>query len=210
MLFRSKDSSPEVDDFTIEQEEKKVSTPKPSVQIVNEPVVSNHIRKVAPKSVSIKGAVNGTAPSKPEEQKSTDQDILNDDSSVILGEEEQMIDISDENLVENWLKFASRIKDSNPKQSSILQTYLPHLLTNFQVGITLESQLQVDLFQEVKSDLLLFLRNHYKTKKIGIEENIEEQQTQSKPYTNDDKFKFMLQKNPALAKLKQNLNLDFS
>jgi len=207
---KKKDSSSEVDDFTIEPEEKKASTPKPSVQSVNELPVSNYTRKIAPKSFSIKGAVNGEAPSKTEEQKSADQEILNDDSALLSGEDEQIIEISDENLTENWLKFADRIKDSNPKQSSILQTYLPHLLTNCQIGITLESQLQVDLFQEIKSDLLLFLRNQYKTKKIGIEEIIEEQQTQSKPYTNDDKFKFMLQKNPALAKLKQNLNLDFS
>lgn len=207
---KKKDSSSEVDDFTIEPEEKKASTPKSSTQTINEPQATNYTRKVVPKSVSIKGAVNGTTPSKPEEQKSADQEILNDDSALLSGEDEQIIEISDENLTENWLKFASRIKDSNPKQSSILQTYLPHLISNFQIGITLESQLQVDLFQEIKSDLLLFLRNQYKTKKIGIEETIEEQQTQSKPYTNDDKFKFMLQKNPALAKLKQNLNLDFS
>jgi len=207
---KKKDSSSEIDDFNIEPEEKKASTPKSSVLTVNEPTVTNQPRKVAPKSFSIKEAVNGTTPSKQEEQKSADQDTLNDDSSLLSGDEEQILEISDENLTENWLKFASRIKDSNPKQSSILQTYLPHLLANFQIGITLESQLQVDLFQEIKSDLLLFLRNQYKTKKIGIEEIIEEQQIQSKPYTNDDKFKFMLQKNPALAKLKQNLNLDFS
>jgi len=207
---KKKDSSSEIDDFNIEPEEKKASTPKSSVLTVNEPTVTNQPRKVAPKSFSIKEAVNGTTPSKQEEQKSADQDTLNDDSSLLSGDEEQILEISDENLTENWLKFASRIRDSNPKQSSILQTYLPHLLANFQIGITLESQLQVDLFQEIKSDLLLFLRNQYKTKKIGIEEIIEEQQIQSKPYTNDDKFKFMLQKNPALAKLKQNLNLDFS
>jgi len=46
---------------------------------------------------------------------------------------------------------------------------------------------------------------------IDIIEEVDEKAVGSaKPYTADDKFKFMCQKNPTLVKLRQQLNLDFS
>ncbi len=208
---KKKDNSSAVEEIIKEPEVKKIIPSQPIDLLVNEPVIKPQVRTVGPKSFSIKGAVNGTSQVKQPEKVDVEPEATYEDSGSIPDTEEIVPDINEDNLKDNWLLFANRIKDSNPNQSSILQTYLPQLVNEFQIAIILESQLQVDIFLEIKPDLVLFLRNHYRSKMINIVETIEEQQTQnSKPYTNDDKFKFMIQKNPSLVKLKQDLNLDFS
>lgn len=207
---KKKDSDLEVDDDFAEPIVEKVIVPKSPAHSVSEPIPNNITKKVAPKSFSIKNAVNGTPEVKANDSKTSTNDLTSEDTYLNPEEDIEIPEITDEKLKASWLLFADRIKESKPQQSSIIKTYLPILINEFQIGITLESQLQVDLFLETKPDLVLFLRSQFKSKSINIVETIEELQTQSKPYTNDDKFKFMLQKNPALAKLKQNLNLDFS
>ncbi len=208
---KKKDSGSEVDEIAQEPEVKKVIPIQPEILSVNEPKVVSQVRNNAPKSYSIKSAVNGTPQVKVIEKIGDDPDLSFEDVSTIPDIDETVPDINENNLKDNWIIFANRIKESNPNHSSILLAHLPQLENEFQITIVLSSQLHVDLFSEIKSDLLLFLRNQYKSKLISIIESIEEQQIQnSKPYTNEDKFKFMIQKNPALVKLKQSLNLDFS
>lgn len=208
---KKKDSSSDIEEFVPEPTVKKIIPSQPVDSSVNEPVAKPLVRTVGPKSFSIKGAVNGTPQPKQPTKIDNEAELIYEDTNSIPEIEEIVPDINEDNLKDNWLLFANRIKDSNPNHSSILQTYLPQLVNEFQIGIVLESQLQVELFTEIKPDLVLFLRNQYKSKLINITESIEEQQNQStKPYTNDDKFKYMIQKNPALLKLKQDLNLDFS
>ena len=202
---------PKTDKLVIEPEVKK-DNPKQSADIsVNEPIVKPQVRNSGPKTFSIKGAVNGTPQVKLPENSEIEIDSTFDDTAAISDIEEIVPDINEDNLKDNWLIFASRIKESNPNHSSILNAHPPQLVNEFQVSIILTSQLHVDLFLEIKPELVLFLRNQYKSKLITITEIIEELQTQnSKPYTTEDKFKFMIQKNPTLVKLKQDLNLDFS
>jgi len=225
---KKKGSSSELEELTPELRVKKNSgskvdalIPEPQVRndipkqssdtTVSEPIVKPQVRNSAPKSFSIKGAVNGTPSVKPPEASEIDTDLTLDDAEIISDIEEAIPDINEDNLKENWLLFANRIKDTNPNHSSILIAHPPQLINEFQIGIVLTSQLHVDLFLEIKPDLMLFLRNQYKSKMISIAETIEELQIQnSKPYTSEDKFKFMIQKNPTLVKLKQDLNLDFA
>lgn len=169
------------------------------------------MKRIAPKSFSIKDAVSGKNEVKP-----TDNiESLPENGNVVEEIEEfngdEVPDITEESLVNSWNKFAESVKDSNPSHSSLLKSYTPTMRNDFEIGIVFESQLQVDFFLEIKPNLLLYLRNQFKTKLLNIVESIEVQQNGSnRPYTVEDKFKFMIQKNPALAKMKQNLNLDFS
>jgi len=113
-------------------------------------------------------------------------------------------------LIQAWSNFADSIKDSNPRHYSLLQSYPPTLEPNYQVVVFFEGQIQVDLFLEIKNELAAYLRKQLQNPAITITEAIQEQQTQNRPYTPDEKFRFMAEKNPALIKLKQQMNLDFS
>jgi DNA polymerase III subunit gamma/tau len=206
---KKKDSDQELDEVSFEPEVKK-SLPKQPIELsAIDAATKPEVKRTAPKSISIKGAVNGTTPVAKPDSSEIVAEPLSDDIDSISDVGEDLPDITEGSIQSCWRLFAIQIKDNNPNHSSILQTYQPQLIDDYQIKITLESQLQVDLFLEVKSELLLYLRNQLKNKLINIVESIEEQQTQNRPYTAEDKFKCMLQKNPSLAKLKQQLNLDF-
>jgi len=206
---KKKDSDQELDETPFEPEVKKSLPTQPIASPANDATAKPHVNRTAPRSISIKSAVNGTTPLvKPDTSEIVAESIPDDIDSLENFSEEVLV-ITEEKLLNCWRLFANQIKDDKPNHSSMLQTYQPQLGDDYQIKITLESQLQVDFFLEVKSELLLYLRNQLKSKRLNIIESIEEQQTQNKPYTTEDKFKCMLQKNPSLAKLKQQLNLDF-
>lgn len=208
---KKKDSSSELDDTVQEPE---VVKPK-SKQVVESPFtdadIKPQIKRTAPKSISIKGAVSGKVPvQQPENNEIIPESNGNSDDSSEYADAD-IPEVSNESLLKDWNQFAETVRESNPNHSSLLKSYAPSLANDFEISIVFESQLQVDLFLEIKPELLLYLRNQYKSKMLNIVESFLEQQTQNnKLYTVEDKFKFMIQKNPALAKLKQNLNLDFS
>jgi DNA polymerase-3 subunit gamma/tau len=207
---KKKGNNQELEDVFQESEAKKNLPKQTSNSSLNETPAKPQVNRIAPKSISIKNAVNGTT----SVSKTENSEIIAEPISDEYGSN-NIIDIdvpiiSEENLLNSWRLFINQIKDDKPNHSSILQSYQPHLIDDYKIGIVLESQLQVDLFSEIKPDLLLYIRSQLKNKQLDIVETIEEQQLQNRLYTSDDKFKFMLQKNPNLAKLKQQLNLDFS
>lgn len=92
----------------------------------------------------------------------------------------------------------------------MLSNYSPLLESDQIISIEFESQLQVDLFNEIKNDLILFLRRTLDSKGLTINSIINVQENgKNKLYTVEDKFKFLSEQNPKIINLKQQLNLDF-
>lgn len=166
--------------------------------------------KGSPKSVSIKDAMNGNSASKKTLPVEKTFEELSDTQGDYSGSSDTNNQIDNQKVLASWEQFALNIKNHKPGHHVLLTKYRPILNEDNQLIVVFESQLQVDLFQEIKSDLILFIRNNLKCKILSIVESIEEQQNINKPYTAEEKFKYLSQKNPALLKLKQNLNLDFS
>lgn len=114
-------------------------------------------------------------------------------------------------LINCWNKYTEGIKDEMPRMYSTLKTNLPDLKENT-IQLNLNNQTQVDDFnQRVRSGLLSYLKSNLKNSliEINLVLNEENQVNGKKPYTAEDKFKHMLQKNPVLGRLKQEFNLDF-
>lgn len=92
----------------------------------------------------------------------------------------------------------------------MLSNYSPLLESDQIISIEFESQLQVDLFNDIKNDLILFLRRTLDSKGLTINSIINVQENgKNKLYTVEDKFKFLSEQNPKIINLKQQLNLDF-
>lgn len=110
----------------------------------------------------------------------------------------------------NWNHFITDSLSTKPRYASLLSTYSPLLGENSTITVEFESQLQLDMFNEVKGELTTFLRKCLSNKSITIEPSIQEpDSTKNKLYTVEDKFKYLSELNPDLIKLKQQLNLDF-
>jgi hypothetical protein len=203
---KKKDDHPEIDyqpENSPEELDSFAEPPAKKIIVENQNIAPKY--KSSPKSVSIKDAINGNP-------KIKDPKIENVIESEAINENQPSIElnIDDEALSKTWKQYADGIKDHKPGHHSLLHSYLPSKNFENQIVVQFESQLQIDLFTEIKSELILYLREKFNTKNIVIIESVQEQFTQNKPYTDDEKFRFLSQKNPNLIKLKQNLNLDFS
>lgn len=186
------------------------------------------IPKVAPKSISIRDAMSGKAApeaARPKEQEpqlaqstplDSHSDTIVDSADDIEDSDElhvsvEVVDFTQQDLEREWKAYATLIRASKPSLYSLLETYSPIITDGFHVSITLESTIQQELFVQSKGDLTKHLRKVLNNNLIDIIEEVDEKAVGSaKPYTADDKFKFMCQKNPTLVKLRQQLNLDFS
>lgn len=114
-------------------------------------------------------------------------------------------------LHENWLGYSDSIKKEKPRLAITLKTQLPTLEDNFKVVVKMENKNQEEDFQRyVKMEISSFLKEKLNNDKVSIVTVIaEEEEGDKKPYTDEEKFKFLSEKNPNLKILKQQLGLDF-
>ncbi len=200
------------DDSQVEDSESvEYSQPKPStVKSTSTPKATPTIPKTPVRTTSIKGALSG-APQNAEVNNTEEPKV-----EEIQPENKQNISvevnsISPDGLLQAWTSFAEQIQKDKPAHFSLMQVYKPVIKENNKIIIQFEGQIQIELFSEIKKDLL----THFK-KSLGIlnieitEEIVEKIEDNGKPrlYTPDDKFRFMAERNPALIRLKQQLNLD--
>ncbi|HOY71688.1 MAG TPA: DNA polymerase III subunit gamma/tau [Tenuifilaceae bacterium] len=194
----------------VEQKPQKQTKPAQKVKhetyepaAVNEPSTP-----IIPKTTSLKGALKKNTV---ESYTASDIDQPEIPSvAVNLPNDSEYKAITQDILGKAWSSFAESIKEEKPGQYSLLQLYGPELLSDGKAYIRFETQIQVDMFREIKTDLLTFLKQSLKVNPPEILEEIAETDEKNKPrlFTADDKLKFLLQHNPALRKMKQKLNLD--
>lgn len=204
----------EDESLSVLETEKKEVVPTPQKQEVSEepkPIPkSAPVPTEAPKSISIKDALSGKGQPQPDKHKeeSTEQDV----------DEELYGDITDEDYEEFgqdeveqvWVKYIKTELGDKPRYSSLMQTYIPVLMPDYLLVVEVESALQVEMFRELRNDLLLFLQTELENKRITLE--IRENENAGggeKLYTQEDKFNYLSQINPEIGKLRQQLNLDF-
>ena len=113
---------------------------------------------------------------------------------------------SAEQLVAAWKKYASLQKEKH--YAITLSTRKPLLEERETIIFTVDNQTQKDLISEDKVNLLGFLRKELQNFSIQLKVMVIVNDNERKVYTNQDKFKRMAEKNPALSKLRQQFDLD--
>jgi DNA polymerase III subunit gamma/tau len=117
-------------------------------------------------------------------------------------------DFNQEKLEKVWLYYTESIAQQYPNFYSILSTRKPQLKENFAIELTIDNRAQELTIKERRGDLLDFLRSELRNQKIQLETNLVESVSQSKPYTAEDKYRAMAEKNPALKALRESLDLE--
>ena len=74
--------------------------------------------------------------------------------------------------------------------------------------LKLDNKAQEITMKERKSDLLDFLRSELRNQQIQLTTNLVETVGNSKPYTAEDKYRAMVEKNPELKTLREGLDLE--
>lgn len=180
--------------------------PKVKVEVEVEkaaPKVHEFKSKYQHKTTSIKDGLKGSI------NLEKDSDSLNDLTRVEKVIRVKPFTVND--LQEHWLGYSESIKNEKPRLSITLRTQMPKLEDNFRIIVNLDNTNQEEDFQRyVKMDILTFLKEKLENDKISIETVLTEvEEGNKKPYTDEEKFKFLSDKNPNLKILKQQLGLDF-
>ena len=180
--------------------EKVIKKINEDVKKVDIPIIkSNHIP-----SFSIKASLANQSSQKTEE-------ILNNESNEEPAfnetlEEDQLF--SELELIDKWQQFSDKLGDK-PRIFNTLTSKEPKLENEIIVTFQIDNNLQEEKINDIRNELLDFLRVELKNSKIELKLIMNESVQESKLYTSEEKFKHLLSINENLGKLKQEFNLDF-
>ena len=117
-------------------------------------------------------------------------------------------DFTEKDLIDKWHQFSDKIGDK-PRIFNTLISKDPKLEENHVVSFLIDNNLQKEKINEIRNELLSFLKIELKNSAIDLKLIITDlEEENNKLYTSEDKFKHMLSKNEDLNKLKQEFNLD--
>ena len=161
-----------------------------------------------PRTTSIKDALKGNIRPlvKPPESEFSGEE--NGDGQNVVKDTEQPV--NQENLKKIWLEFAKKIKETRPRLANTLNSQLPELNGSAKILIYMENANQMDDFNRyLKTDILAHLKKELENSGIKLETALREKpEDEKRPYTQEEKYKFLSKKNPNLNILKNQLGLD--
>ncbi|WP_026475622.1 hypothetical protein [Alkaliflexus imshenetskii] len=113
-------------------------------------------------------------------------------------------------LINVWNRYAASIEKENGRLFSILTNQQPQLVDTKTILYKLKNQLQEEEVISARNSLMLFLKTELKNSSLELKTEIDNDTANQpqKAFTAADKLQVMMQKNPALALLKQQFNLD--
>jgi len=82
------------------------------------------------------------------------------------------------------------------------------LKEDYSIELQLDNRAQELTIKERRADLLDFLRTELRNQNIQLTTTVTETNNQSKPYTAEDKYRAMAEKNPELKALRESLDLE--
>ena len=92
---------------------------------------------------------------------------------------------------------------------SAMITRAPILKDHFQVEFSADNRSQAEELMDRRTEIHDYLRKSLNNGGIEVKFRVEKDQKKRKAYTNEEKFKKMLESNPTLLRLKNELSLDF-
>jgi DNA polymerase III subunit gamma/tau len=179
--------------------EKKVPDPgKASDGVTPEPVKPGD-KKVFPGTISIKSATQ----SKVEEPGATGE--------VSLVTEEQQVPatlFSQDQLEKTWEEFAKTLQTESTLLYNLLKNHKPLLKENFVVEFCVDNKLLEEELNQKRNELLVWLCSRRGNDKITFQIVVKEMIKTTRPYTDREKFNRMVEKNPSLKEMKEQLDLE--
>ena len=116
-----------------------------------------------------------------------------------------------EQLHQCWLEYAETVRKDKPRMYTFLKNHLPEMRDEFQLIVSFNNSTQLDEFiLEIKKELTDYLSKMLDNNVFMIIPELPEEISGGKQlYTQEDKYKYLRKKNPAIDQLKKDFNLDF-
>ena len=188
-----KNSENKKEDNNNSTQNKKEEAPDKSEINVNAPPPKKTIAKSSPDLNSI---LNEEVK---EEVKVEDEKI-----NSIVNEKNQNLDKKN---LKSFLDEYIKIKNISNSKLSVLNKEFT--IDKNEISIKLGSDLENEIFEDLKNDLLLKIKGHFKNQEINFKISIDKKKKSKKLYTGKEKFDFLMKNNKEIKNLKNQFNLDY-
>ncbi|MBC8486917.1 MAG: DNA polymerase III subunit gamma/tau [Bacteroidetes bacterium] len=167
--------------------------------VINEPSKVPYEKKLSDKSASATRTISIKNHVK---ERSNKKEIAEEDLNNKPAEK-----FSSEQLEILWNNYAET-KKTDKNYYITLTRRKPELKNDNIVELTVDNKVQENELKDKKSEILGFLRKELNNYQVQLNVKVVEHAPNDKPYTPQEKFNRMAEKNPALKKLKEQLNLE--
>jgi DNA polymerase-3 subunit gamma/tau len=128
--------------------------------------------------------------------------------SVLDQDVKKLSPFDQENLVECWGIVAESMVNRNVVYA-LLNQINPILEEDFNIRVSVGNRVQSGYLEEVRDELLSSLRKELKNDSLGINIHVEDSASNAKiVYTAEERYNFLLKKNPQLDEFRKEFQLD--
>ncbi|WAC15470.1 DNA polymerase III subunit gamma/tau [Dyadobacter pollutisoli] len=131
-----------------------------------------------------------------------------DYAAVAAGSNVKKEALTFETLQRLWYEFAEKRQQAGNSTTEEITLRREFKLEGTTIEIALDNTHQLEAVQNMRYDLLGFLKSRIDAPRLDINPRVAPQEVNRLPYTPAEKFNYMAEKNPYLLELKQALGLD--
>lgn len=153
-------------------------------------------------SFSISQTLEGKNPLAAKEGDEEEEDL----DAPVVGKPQDAFD--GEQLQKVWQLFLEKAKADRQRVTLATLSDKPLTVDGPKVTLTLDNNIQEQSFEAIKRDLLYFLREKLNNYALNIAVQIVEGTQKLEPYSPQEKYQYLLEKNPLLEQLRTDLNLE--
>ena len=106
------------------------------------------------------------------------------------------------------LYVQNHVDENNRSLFTTLNQRSPELKSHFKLIFPIENKVQLNQIDQIKVDLVNYLRKHLNNYSLSFETPIKKLSSKKHIYTDEEKYKAMVEKYPILEKLREGLDLD--
>ncbi len=178
------------------------STDNLTTKAIEKPKASAPTALKRKSAFSISQTLEGKSPLGKKEGDAEEEDL----DAPVVGKPQDVFDL--ENLQKAWLLFLEKAKAERQRVTLATLSDKPLAVDGSQVTLTLDNNIQEQSFNAIKRDLLFFLREKLNNYALSISIKIVEGTQKLEPYSPQEKYQYLLEKNPLLEQLRTDLNLE--
>lgn len=176
------------------------SAAKPPVET---PIATKLKKKRGGSSFSISQTLKGENQGKDENSEEEEEDL----DAPVAGKPQEHFSI--DQLKTIWQDFVEKSRaDGQKVVVAMLSNKELKIKDNYEIEVSLDNNLQGQKFHEIKRDLLYHCREALQNFAIHFTVKIEQGTQKLDPYSAPEKYQYLLEKNPHLAKMREDLGLD--
>ena len=113
-----------------------------------------------------------------------------------------------DNAVHFWQEFAEKRRIERNSSTEEVTLNRDFLLENQTIKIALDNDLQKETLTALRNELIWYLRERLDAPTLTLDFRVAPQEVKRRPYTAQEKFAFLAERNPHLQELKEALGLD--